>query len=277
MHAFLASSFTAFAVLFLFSSPLLAAESEMPASGSETPSTEAPKIRAKRSKSSGDGGSGLLQPDVSVIDAPTTAVLDYGGYSANSRFFAGGGLLQYISFGVFQGLNLGGSLTVDGLVGNERHVRVRHPAVQIKWRFYDGDRSLPSLALGFDAQGWLYSQQDKRYNQRQRGFYVVATQELGLPGFQAHPSIHISDFDSNSFGGAIPLSYNIKDKVSLHLEWDNINNFLDSRLNSGVRVYVTQRFHLDFAVRGIGQGGHFADGTPRGPERIVGIRYSGNF
>lgn len=265
-------------LLSLLSMPLLAADSEMPASGSSesAPAAEGPKIRPKSAKPSG-GGTGLLQPDVAAIDAPTAAVLDYGGYASYSRFFARGGLLQYVNFGVFQGLNLGGSLTVDGLIGDERTIRVRHPAVQIKWRFYDGDRSLPALALGFDGQGWLYSQLDKRYNQRQRGFYVVATQELGLPGLQTHPSIHISDFDSNAFGGALPLTYNIKDKLSFLWEWDNINNFSDSRVNAGARVYVTQRFHLEFAVRAIGQGGHFADGTPRGPERIVGIRYTGNF
>ena len=29
--------------------------------------------------------------------------------------------------------------------------------------------------------------------------------------------------------------------------------------------------------RGIGQGGWYADGDPRGPERVVQIKYSGNF
>jgi hypothetical protein len=89
--------------------------------------------------------------------------------------------------------------------------------------------------------------------------------------------MNISDFDGNSIFGSIPLTYNIKDKVSLMLEWDNINNFYDSRLNAGVRVYMTQHFHLDFAVRRIGQGGTYPNGDNRGSERIVQIRYTGNF
>lgn len=245
----------------------------------ETPASEAkpssPRLRSK--EASAGGGGELLSPDVDLIDTPTTAVLDYGGYSARSRFFRQGGLLQYVSFGVFQGVNLGASLTIDGLVGDNRIVRVRAPSAQVKWRFYEGDRSLPSLALGFDGQGWSYNQQDKRYNHRQRGFYVVGSQELGVPGFMFHPSVNVSDFDTNDIYGALPLSYNFRDKLTLMAEWDAINNFRDSRLNGGVRVYVTPRFQVDFAVRGIGQGGEYPNGDSRGPERVVQLRYAASF
>lgn len=261
------------AFLFL-SRPAPAAQA--PPSG-EQPS-KAVKIRAKDDpRASGGGAQGLLEPDVDIIDAPTTAVLDYGGYSARSRFFSNGGLLQYASFGVFQGLNIGASLNIDGIIGSDTTVRVREPNAQVKYRFYEGDRNFPSFAVGFDGQGFLFNQPEKRYNQRKRGFFVVASQELGLRGLQVHPSFNISDTNTNSFFGAIPLSYNIQDKVSLMLEWDNINDFHDSRLNSGLRVYMTPRFHLDFAVRGIGQGGRFTDGNARGPERIVQLKYSAAF
>ena len=237
------------------------------------------RIHPKTAESGGEGldGEGLLEPDVNLIDAPTSAVLDYGGYSAQSRFFSNGGLLQYLSFGVFQGLNIGASLTVDRLIGNDRTVRVRAPNVQVKYRFYDGDRTFPSLAVGFDGQGYEYNQPDRRFNERQRGFFIVASQELGLPGLLIHPSVNISDFDTNAFFGAIPISYNIKDKVSLIAEWDNINNWSNSRFNAGFRVYITPHFNTDFAVRGIGQGGHYSDGGARGPERIVQLKYSANF
>ncbi|MBI4375502.1 MAG: hypothetical protein HY549_03540 [Elusimicrobia bacterium] len=220
---------------------------------------------------------GLLQPNPDVIDLPTAAVLDYGGYAPKSRFFSNGGVLQYLSFGVFHGLSLGASLNVDGFIGTQRIVRLRAPSVQVKYRFFDGDRFLPALAAGYDGQGYLYNQLTKRYNHKQRGFFVVGTLELGVPGLEFHPSANISDFDSNSIFGAMALSYNIQDRLSLLSEWDNVNNFRDSRFNSGVRVFITPRFHLDFAVRAIGEGGRFSDGNSRGPERIVQIKYSGNF
>ncbi len=232
-------------------------------------------------KGTGEGGNessgGLLQPDVNVIDAPTSAVLDYGGYSSVSRFYSGGGVLEYVSFGVFQNLNIGGSLSMDSIIGSDRNVRLRAPDAQVKYRFYEGDRWFPSFAVGYDGQGYDYNSTDKRYNNKQRGFYVVGTQELGVPGLEVHPSMNISDFDGNSFYGSIPFSYNIQDKVSLLAEWDNIQNFYDSRLNMGVRAYLTPHFHLDFAVRRIGSGGLYGNGDTRRPERIVQIRYSGNF
>jgi len=246
-----------------------------PSAGS---SSSKPKIKPKQS--SGDGpieGGGLLAPDADLIDTPTTAVLDYGGYSSRSRFYSRGGFLQWVSFGVYQGVNIGGSLTLDGLIGSDQATRVRAPNAQVKWRFYDGDHWLPSLAIGYDGQGYDSDSTAHKYDNRQRGFFIVAGEELGVPGLMANPSINISDFDGNAFYGSIPVSYNIKDKVLMMAEWDNIQNFSDSRLNSGVRVYITSHFAADFEVRAIGQGGFFANGDSRGPERIVQLRYSANF
>lgn len=265
-----------FSLLILWS----CAAAPLGAEGADAAPEGAVKIRPKaepEASSAGESPISLLQPDTDLIDAPSSAVLDYGGYSARTRFFSTGGVLQYISFGVFNRLNIGASLNIDKFIGREKPTRVRSPNVQVKYRFYEGTRTLPSLAFGYDGQGWLYNQGSRRYNQRQRGFFVAATQELGLPGLQLHPSLNISDFDTNSIFAALPLSLNIQDKVNLMLEWDAVNNFLDSRLNAALRVYLTSAVHVDFALRSIGQGALFSDGTPRGPERVVQIKYSGNF
>ena len=245
----------------------------------EEPTTNAVKIKPKTeasrpARSARDGG---FTPDTEVIDAPTTAVLDNYGYSARSRFYSRGGLLQYLSFGVYPGINLGASAAIDGLIGDERHVRMRAPTAQVKYRFFEGDSVLPSFAVGYDGQGYSYNGGIRRFNQRQRGFYVVATKELGLPGVELHPSFNVSDFDSNSIFGSIPLSINIRDKASILLEWDNIANWSDSRLNTGIRAYLTPHFNVDFAVRAVGAGGFYSDGGPRGPERIVQLKYSNSF
>ncbi|MDD5627523.1 MAG: hypothetical protein PHU21_00545 [Elusimicrobia bacterium] len=235
------------------------------------------RIEAPRQRPEGSESTGLNAAEAAVIDAPTAAVLDYGGYSSQTRAYSHGGLLEYASFGVYPRLNLGASLAINGLIGNDTTVRVRPPEVQVKFRCYDGDRYLPALGVGYDGQGYDYSPVEKKFHDRQRGFYVVATQELGLPGLQAHPSFNISDFDSNSIFGSIPLTYGIQDKAVVLFEWDNIGNFNDSRINSGLRVYLTPKLRVDFAVRRIGQGGWFADNTSRGPERIVQLKYSGSF
>lgn len=236
-----------------------------------------PKIRSKRAAAASSSSDSALQPDTDVVDAPTTGVLDYRGYSSRARFYAAGGLLEYLSFGVYPGINIGASAAVDGLIGDERNVRMRAPTAQVKYRFFEGDAELPSLALGYDGQGYRYNSGDHRYNQRQRGFYVVATKEVGVPGFQVHPSFNVSDFDSNSVFGCLPLTLNIRDKAEFLVEWDNINNLTDSRFNAGLRAFLTPNFHVDFAVRAIGAGGHYNDGAPRGPERIVQLKYSNSF
>jgi hypothetical protein len=259
-------------LFFLFlSAPSFAAEVQPPTKSGP------PSIRLRPKTAEGSSSEGLLAPDTDIIDAPTSAALDYESYAAKSRFDREGGLLQYVSFGVFQGVNLGASLAVDSLVGDTRTVRVRAPNAQVKWRFYDGDRWIPSVAVGYDGQGYDYDKVAKRYNERQRGFFIAASQELGLPGLTLHPSMNVSDFDTNAVYGSLPLSWNIEDRVLAMAEWDNINNFRDSRFNSGLRVYVTPHFQIDFDVRAIGQGGHFTNGDARGPERIVQLRYSNSF
>lgn len=256
----------------LFAALLLAAS----AARAEEATSSAVKIKPKASASRAVHSGGAT-PDTDVIDAPTTAVLDNYGYSARSRFYSRGGLLQYLSFGVYPGINLGASAAIDGLIGDERNVRMRAPTAQVKYRFYEGDAQLPSFAVGFDGQGYAYNTGIRRFNQRQRGFYVVATKELGVPGLELHPSFNVSDFDSNSIFGSIPLTINIRDKAAILLEWDNIANWSDSRLNAGLRAYLTPNFNVDFAVRAIGAGGLYSDGARRGPERIVQLKYSNSF
>ena len=164
----------------LFLGALLACASAFAQPEAPAPVKLKPKKERAAKEVKDDGGS-LLQPDVNLVDAPTSSVLDYGGYSSQTRFFSQGGLLQYVSFGVFHRLNLGASANVDGLIGNERVVRVRAPQVQVKYRFYEGDRYIPSFAVGFDGQGWLYSSTDSALAVlRRRSAFLWRTRATGL-------------------------------------------------------------------------------------------------
>lgn len=246
------------------------------AARAESATVSSPKIRAKHAPAA-SSDSDVQAPDPDIIDAPTSAVLDDHAYSTRSRFYSAGGVLEYLSFGVYPGVNLGASAAVDGFIGDEKNVRMRAPTAQVKWRFFEGDQALPSMAMGYDGQGYRYNSGDRRFNQRQRGFYLVGTKELGIPGFEFHPSFNISDFDSNAIFGTLPITLNIRDKAELLVEWDNIANWSDSRFNAGMRFFLTPNFHVDFAVRAIGAGGFYSDGAPKGPERIVQLKYSNSF
>lgn len=220
---------------------------------------------------------GLLPPDTDLVDMPTAAALDVGGFGARSRFFNQGGALQWLAFGVYPRVNLGASLHVDRLLGTDSPVQLTRPELQVKWRFFDGDRLIPAFAMGFDGQGTFYNRPIKRYNHKQRGLYFVGTQEVGLPGLQGHAGLNISDFDSNDIFGFMGLSLNLYDRAKLMWEWDNIQDFFDSRINAGLRFFINPSFHADFAVRAIGHGGTFSNGVPRGSERIIQFKYTGHF
>lgn len=250
-----------------------AAAAQAPLDRPSPPPAKERKAAAPRSASAAS----LLQPDIELIDVPTAGVLDQGGFSSRTRFFSQGGVMEWLNFGVFPRVNLGASLNVDKLIGTSSPVQLTRPDLQLKYRFYDGDRRIPALVLGFDGQGYLYNRPDKRYDQRQRGLYLVGTQEVGLPGLQAHAGMNISDFDANELYGMLASSLNIQDKVLFMCEWDNLSNYVDSRFNLGLRVYLIPSFHMDFSARGIGQGGDYSNGVSRGPERVVQFKYTSSF
>lgn len=263
-----ASAFLALALTLGAALPAAAQPLPKPRTGGAEGAPEAEEGRAPR---------GLLPPETELVDMPTAAALDVGGFGARSRFFNQGGALQWLAFGVYPRVNLGASLHVDRLLGTASPVQLTRPELQVKWRFFDGDRLIPAFALGFDGQGYFYNRPIKRYNHKQRGLYFVGTQEVGLPGLQGHAGMNISDFDSDDVFGFMGLSLNLYDRVKVMWEWDNIQDFYDSRINAGLRFYVNPQFHADFAVRAIGQGGTFSNAVPRGPERVIQFKYTGHF
>lgn len=225
----------------------------------------------------GAGEQSVMLPDTELIDQPTAGILDYYGFLAKTRFFHNGGVLGWLQFGVLQRLNLGASMQADRLIGTESSIRFVRPEIQVKFRFYDGGQYIPALAIGYDGQGYFYDSGRKKYQEKGRGIYLAGSQEVFVPGLLVHPGFNVSDFDSSGVFGFIGVNYTIEEKLSLMMEWDNINTIKDSRFNCGTRIYVTPFFHLDLAVRGIAGGGHFKNGQARKPERIIQLRYNSNF
>ncbi len=209
-----------------------------------------------------------IPPDLEVIDVPAAAVIDYGSASMRGRFGADGSLLTYMNFGVMQRLQFGASIAMNKFIGSAQPITLQQPELQMRWRFYDGAKRLPALAMGFDGQGYFYDRADRRYREHSRGFYIVGSMETGLPGLMVHPGFNISDFDTDAVFGFIGSSFNIEDRLLLLAEWDNIRQFGVSRLNLGMRFFMTSYFDATFSVREIGSGM---------TERLVMLRYVGNF
>ncbi len=216
----------------------------------------------------------LMESPLYVIDAPTAHALEAGDFETRSRFFSGGGILEYAYFGVFDRLDVGASLNTDGIIGSGP-AHIQAPEAELKWEFFRGRHYWPAMSIGYDGQGYDYNQKTRSYNEARRGAYFVFTQKLGIPELAVHPSINVSDFNQSGLSGAIPLTLRLGRVATLLAEWDQLGPVDDSRFNAGIRFHITHGFALDFDARSIGQGGTFSDGTARGAERVVQLFYRG--
>ena len=217
-----------------------------------------------------------ISTETNILDVPTTETLDRYQASFQTRAYSHGDMMETIDFGVYPRLNLGLSVAIHELVGSSSSVRVLNPDFQAKWKIYDGDLYLPSVAIGYDGQRYGYGYDKKRrytktkkYLDDRRGGYLTLSREVFIPGLQLSGGINLSDFDWDKFAGFAGISYRVADFMSVLAEWDNIHNWRDSRFNAAARFYLHPSLALDAAVRRIGRGDE--------SERILQIRYITNF
>lgn len=220
----------------------------------------------------------IVALDTHFIDTPSANVLDQYGFQVQSRYYSEGGVLMGFNFGIFPRLNLGIAFQVEHFIGSSSDMKVVEPALLAKFRIYDGSEHLPSFAIGYDGQGYYYSTDKKKYLEKKRGLYGAFTKEVFFSGFNFNGGLNISDFDNAKVYFFTGLSYNIDNIVNLMLEWDNIHDLKWSRLNAGIRAYLTNFLHLDIAIREIGANDTFSGtSTRRKPERIISIQYQTSF
>jgi len=204
-----------------------------------------------------------------LVDTPTADALDNYGYNLSFRFYTGGGVLTKAAFGVLQRINIGFSWDLDNVVGSEK-IDVQQPALNAKLRIFDGDMFVPAFALGYDGQGYGYDKQEKEYTQREKGVYLVATNEIFVPGLQYNIGGYIYDFDDDVIFGFCGLSMSLGNSIALIAEYDNIRKRKENRFNGGLRLYVTPTILVDLVGRDMGSSG-------RDAERIIRVSYIGIF
>jgi hypothetical protein len=208
-------------------------------------------------------------PLIELIDTPTAEILDRYGYDASFRFYSEGGLLAKTYFGVFSRLNVGFGLDAENFVGSDA-VDVNKPTLNVRFRFFDGRRNLPALALGYDGQGLFYDNETDNYLEREKGLFLAGSGEIVIPNLSLHAGANMYDFKDDYIYGFIGLHYLYNDIIGLMAEWDNIRVGPESRLNAGIRWWVTPSFAAEFSGRELGAPGRRA-------ERIVRLMYTGGF
>ena len=208
-------------------------------------------------------------PVMELIDVPTAESLDRYGFDSSFRFYSGGGMLAKTHFGVFPRLNVGFALDADGFVGTDA-VDLHKPTLNVRYRFFDGQRNLPALSLGYDGQGFFYNKSTDKYDQREKGLYLAGSGEIIVPDLSLHAGLNMYDFTNDHVYGFMGLRYLYQDTVGFTGEWDNIRTGRESRLNAGLSWWITPSFSVEFAGRDLGA-------PSRPAERIVRLVYAGGF
>lgn len=274
--------FFLFIVVVFFINFFVFAETEKTETG-KTPPAHKKRLRDyfQRSSETNDGEKKMkrepvrvdseeLNPEgmVDLIDSPTSNIIDYGAYRLNFRLYSQGGLVSHLSFGVFRRLNIGASWDNEQVIGSETP-RTNAPALNVKFRVYDGSEILPSVAIGYDGQGRFFNRALDEYDERERGLFVVFERELLIPKLEAYGSANIAKFKDGTVLGSVGLSYTIEQKVALMTEYDNIRSGPDNRWNAGIRIFPLPALSIDFAFRRIASN--------KDKERIIRINFVGNF
>jgi hypothetical protein len=205
----------------------------------------------------------------SCIDTPTAGMLDYGAYDLNFRLFSGGGVLTRLNFGVFKIVNLGLGWELANVIGTQ-DITVAPPTLSLKIKPFSGGMILPSIAFGYDGQGYFYNKNSNEFNQKERGVYILFGRELFFPGLEMNFGVNMNDFKSNTVYGFTNLNIDIDEKLYFLAEYDNVNYLPASRVNAGIRFFITSDLGLDLAGRDIGAAGRQA-------ERILSIDYRSKF
>jgi hypothetical protein len=207
---------------------------------------------------------------IETVDTPTADILDAGTYSTSFRLYSQGGLMSRLLVAPFRRLNMGLSFDVQRLIGSGSPHMIT-PAIAIKIRAFDGNDILPALALGYEGQGYLYQDSTKHFLDDRRGLYLVGSHEILLPDMELHAGVNVPDVEDAKAFGFIGSTYHITSAFALLVEYDNIRNAPQNRINIGGRFWITPSFNVDLAARNVGRDG--VDGA----ERILRLNYVGNF
>jgi len=216
----------------------------------------------------------VSSPLTEIIDTPTAEVVNNYGYTVNFRFGSEGALQTKTSFGLFPRLNLGFGLDGEQVLGTG-DARLNKPTINVKFRIFDGKQLLPALALGYDGQGYVWNKQVDEYEQREKGFYLVAAEEFIFPDLWLNIGVNNYDFQEGDatrcFGG---LSYIYAKTLGALFEYDHASEYDERRINFGLKYFVTPVFTVDALGRNIPDG---LEGEKRITERIVRLNYTGSF
>jgi len=212
---------------------------------------------------------------VDLIDTPTPQITEQGGYNVNFRFYSMedgegsniSGLLAGLFFGVLEHMNLGVYLDTENLIGNG-DIKLRRPRLFVKFYLFSGTEHLPAISVGYDDQGYG-EYNDGKYEQREKGFFIVLCKENFLPNLEVCTGVNGYDFDRFRVRGFISLFSKMYENIIPMLEFDNLGGGKQNRINIGIRYFITPNLNVEIDGRDIAHSHGF--------DRIFRIGYMSAF
>ncbi|MDR3281790.1 MAG: hypothetical protein LBS78_02015 [Endomicrobium sp.] len=211
----------------------------------------------------------------SVIDTPRLEMLNCGSYNAELRFSSSkGDLISKVEFGILKSLNLGLSWEWSNFISNKQ-VGIAIPALQAKFRIYEGSMVMPGLAVGYDGQGYFFDSKSGKYLQKSKGIYFIIGREIFSEGVMLNVGANIKLFSSSKIYGFVnaiaPLH---KENIFFMMEYDNIHSFADARFNLGLKLILKKHLNIDCILRDCLKNGSNCDKYRCSGETIFRIAYS---
>jgi hypothetical protein len=170
------------------------------------------------------GLTGSIEPRY-IVDRPTAGLIGKHNLGLNVDFYQRGGILVDVSFGLLDVLDLGLSFGGYNIIGSDDVKWNSLPGIKLKCRAFEEKVSVPAITVGFESQGReVYSSDDKRYQIKSPGFFLVASKNFAWLGFISyHLGINYSletedgDKDPNVYVG---MEKTIGDFISFSAEYD---------------------------------------------------------
>jgi len=205
----------------------------------------------------------LVEP-TSLIDTPTAGTLLRGSFKSEIRAYSQGGVLGGIDVGITDRLMFGIAYGGTNLIGEGEIDWNPYPGVNVRYRLFEEDLSVPALVFGYDSQGYgMYVDSTNRYSEKSRGIFVSASKNFAFLGtFGIHGGVNYSfenddgDRDLNLYAG---FDKTINPELLIVAEYDLALNDNDTRslgagngyLNVGIKWIFAGKMNIDFLLKNI--------------------------
>lgn len=233
-----------------------------------------------------------------LIDQPTAAVLQKGEVDFTGTMYEAGGILSVFKVGVLKNVEFGISYGGTGILGRDKPTWNGLPGVNVKWVVLEEDYYGPSVAIGFDSQGYgIWQDEDDgfkydRYTIKSKGFYAAFSKnfyvagDFGTIGTHLGVNYNVTEDDHDDDKGVnvyVGLDKSIGPDFTLLMEYDfafddnsdeeNAPTEGNGFFNVGIRWTFNEAVSIEFDVKDVLQNLTAAER----PAREVKLMYVRNF